>query len=744
MDLANVTTWYKRATVTALWAFVILLFVAPAAQALPTDPFTPKISVSMSSYKAGAHPDLTVKMKKQRNHCPGWLDVPAVNRCSADEIYIEQDLKKIATSLPPGLLPDANAAPYCDAYRDWVHVFGRAYGYKWLCRNPESMVGEVDIITSGCFRNLPYTACTIASFGGGGIPSSAMAGKGVVYNERPSEGEQGHLIVLWQGDPDERDHYTNLMRNDISIKVRDSDAGIDTTADPIINWIEFITYFGDEPPPEGYPIPEMNWPTAGQISDMSMTLYGSKGANEGHPLLTNLTSCDPQTIEAEFQGYKRNWVDPPSRFIPGNPVDKLFVPSSGEDKTASDSVTYTTTDCDALPYSPTFTAASDTDTPGKPVALSTVITQKDNEATTKKVDVEFPKGMGINIGTTLKPCTAEKPDRNKCPNSFMGTVEAESRVLPIDPPNNGPLRGDVFLTGQKGSRLSLAVLLSGFVNLRFDATAGVDSSGGLTATFDDLPPVPLSKFTLNLAGGDKSLITNPRRCGDNTTKATFTSHSGKTRVVKAPMKIAGCSNPTFNVEISEKGRGKRTTVELEVQSDQKPIKEVKFGLARHLNWTNKGLGKKRKRGAISVTSASGTQEAALKLGQGVRLKKKKAINLQTNSALSANLYRQRFKRKGVKVFKHKANKRDKRLKTKTMPKNMLSLKSLPGDDLSRVTVELNPDETKFIRTPRKCKELLWLAIVKTTDGAKHYLRPKQPAELNCKKAKRKKSKSKKK
>ena len=703
----------KLIRLIAVCSFMIMATaLAPSgASAEPRTDFTPELTVSSSTYRAGAHPDLTIEMHKTRAKCLEWDFSGWFPTCP--DIYIEQNLKKVTTHFPPGLVTDANAAPYCDP----VNLEEGSGMPKWVCRNTAARVGIVRVTAQACDEIIGNMMryCFPAGFDGTPVYDDVL---GVAYNARPRTegphaGEQGHIIVLWTQNPDVLNEASVKM--DLSVVMRESGDGIDTV--------------GDDMPDA---VPMGDGAILGQIVDMVFTLEGSTELEKGHPLITNPTFCDPQTVDVEYVGYKDN----SSITEPGNPFSSI--PGSGDGNVVKDSAPYQATNCDELPYEPTFTTSASTYAPGAAPAISTVIAQKDGEATTKKTVVTLPKGMGVNLKNTLKPCPPDALAKWDCPeSSLMATAEVESKLLPI----GDTLKGNTYLTDKEGNKLGASLLLKGFVNLRIDGNANISKDGSIKLVFDNQPAMPTSSIKLNFLGGEKALLTNPKRCVPLTTKAEFTSHSGKTHTVETSMgKISGCKDPTFEVELSEKGRGKRTAVVLEVRSDQKPIKEVKFGLARHLKWTNKGLGKKRKRGVISVNSDAGTQEAALKLGQGVRQKKKKAINLTTNSSFSANLYRQRFDRKGVKVFKHRANKRDKRLKKKTMPKNMLSLKSLPNDDLSVVTVELNPDETKFIKTPKRCKRLYWLAIVKTEDGSKYYLRPEQPARLGCDKSKKKKKK----
>ncbi len=697
----------------ALSVLMLALITPSMADAEPDWPFTPELSISASTNQAGAHPDLKIEMHKPYNYCAEWSS--GFGRRCTDPRF-QQNLKSIDMHFPPGYLADANAAPYCDPYS----VPGTGDSTLWFCRNESARVGTVLITGQACDVELSIMQTFCLSNNlieyDPPLPDGALTrDPGVVYNARPRtsgphKGEQGHLIVIWPKPHDGIRGYlggASFVKTDVSVTIRESDIGMDAVTDDFPDIMPIAV--GQDP---------------GQAVDLVFTLEGSTGLDSGHPLLTNPSFCDPKSIDVGFRGYAFN------SYYPGGFV--TAIPGHGDGKLVRDSGTLQSTGCDAIPYSPTFTASSDTNAPGKPVALTAVVTQKDDEATTKKVDVVFPKGMGLNLGSTLKPCAAEKPDRGNCPDSLMGTVEAESRLLPVNPPNNGPLKGDVFLTGLKGDKLSLVVLLSGFINLRLDATAGVDSSGRLTASFNDLPSVPLSKLTLNLAGGNKSLITNPKRCGAIETTATFTSHSGKTHVASSPVAIKGCSNPTFDVELSEPAKGKRTGIELEVSSDQKPIKEVKFGIDRHMKLSTKGLGKKRKFGEISVTSDAGMKESALKRPEPLIYEKKKAFSLKVSAleGLGVNIYRKRFKRKGSKTFKAKRNRKNKSMKTRTVLKNRVSVKPLPKDNPTKVSVSINPDETKLLRNAKNKCRVNFIALIKTTDGVKYAL--KQTVKLRGK------------
>lgn len=698
---------------------------APAAT---SDPFTAEADVSVSTGKAGGHPNLTVDFNKRPDRCP----ILEVMSCPFRDFYTEQDLKKIELRLPPGLMADANAAPYCEPF------VGKRYNpvtdkttLHWMCSNPEAAVGTVFAYATYCWRDPVAPAAPAWGRCLAGLeepfPEATLILPGMVYNARPEPGEQGHLIVLWPGGPED-DDYGNSVRTDVSVKLREGDLGLDTVGD---NIPDIVYQFDAE-------LPGTRATNSGQIFNLALTFFGQTGSESGHPLLTNPTSCEEQSIAVTSQGYEFDAIDLAKAAagespVPGFPPVTVpsFQPGTGDGRSVEQSVSFQPTGCEAVPYSPNITLAQDTTAPGRPFALTATVSQADDEAHNKSIRVDFPKGIGINIGSTVTPCTADAAARRQCPESSrMGTASATSRLLP-EPgllPGNDLLEGPVYLTGFEGSKLSLSIQLSGFVDLTINGTAGLNPDSTLTASFDNLPQVPIRTFTLSLFGGEKSMITNPEDCGSHSSLATFTSHSGKVETVEAPLQVTGCpasaSVPEFDAELTAERSNRPTALELEVRARKEDIEELKFGIDRHMKVSNQGL-RQTKRGTIEVKTEEDVKNATLKVKRRKKGKVRRSLTLQTTIGnLTARLYRTRFVRKKTKTFRQTSNQRKPILKKKTMPKSRLSLKSLPvKEGVKRVTVELNPDETRFLRTPKGCKRALrFLAITKTEDGRKHYLK----------------------
>ena len=270
----------------------------------------------------------------------------------------------------------------------------------------------------------------------------------------------------------------------------------------------------------------------------------------------------------------------------------------------------------------------------------------------------------------------------------------------------------------------------------------------MTVTFDDQPPIVINKFTLNLYGGEKSLLTNPRKCGTATTTATFTSHSGKTHTVETTSQVRGCPpppEPEFEVDLSNDSKGKRTSVELDLSTRERHIKKVTFGLPRYLKFSTKRLGKAKRYGSLAIETKRGELESSLSLSQSLRKKrkKKKAIRFSSKGALS-DLKVSLYKRKvGTKKVRIRTKSGKKKTVKRSVLKSRMSFKSLPKQDIKGLRVELNPSESRFLRNPKGCKKpLRFLAFVTTSDGKRHVL--SQKIKLKGKGCGKKKSKSKKK
>lgn len=729
----------------ALSLWMVLLAAAPATRALPTDPFAPHFSVctdaspctvrigvpdevvSLPPYRdvtaagttrAGAHPDLTLVMRREISHC---VDPPFAATCTdPDSLYIEQDLKRLALHLPRGLMGDVNAAPYCEAYRPWVPVPSSVPPTEqptWLCRNPDSVVGRVDIIAATCGHSFGFPpsadnpGCLMDE---GEFPpwrlgaGPQVADSGLVLNERPRPGEQGHLVILWPQHNLLPDGYA--VRTDVSIRVRAGDAGLDSVADDIP---DTITKAYEPPGADGKGPLVLNRKGA-QISDLVMTLWGATGADRGHPLLTNPTFCDPQSFDAEFQGWAYNSVD--YDFDARLSKDLALREPAGEGKVVQDSAPYRATGCEQVPYNPRLDLTLEDVGPGQAPAIRGVVTQGPGEATTGRAKITFPAAFKINSQNTAKHCSAEDLAAKTClEESRIGTVTASSPLLPLGEEE----RGGVYLAGLTGDSIKMEAQLHGFVDLTIKAEGRLAAGTlELVNEFKDLPTVPVSGFDLRLEGGAKGIIKTPKTCGPQTVKSLFVSHSGKEVSQDLPVDIRCNRGPDLEASFSPPKAGSLGELELSLDGRGHRLQSVDFGIARQLGWGIAGKASTAKRkprsaGSLSFETAKGTLTTALRASaarKGIRLAPlgRSASEL---AALGGGLSRAGKRRLG-------SGRQGARKRPPAQRPSELRLFGLPRDDPSALTLKLKSKRGAFfVRAPRGCADPLnFTALVTTTEG----------------------------
>jgi hypothetical protein len=149
----------------------------------------------------------------------------------------------------------------------------------------------------------------------------------------------------------------------------------------------------------------------------------------------------------------------------------------------------------------------------------------------KTAVLTLPEGMTINpsLGAGLGICTpaqyaAEAPSSvpgTNCPNSSkIGDVSVQSPLF------EGPLQGSIFLAepfqNPFGSMLALYLVARSpqrgvIVSVPGELTANT-ASGQLTATFEDLPQLPYSRFSVQFRSGQRAPLITPAGCGQYPTR----------------------------------------------------------------------------------------------------------------------------------------------------------------------------------------------------------------------------------
>ena len=252
---------------------------------------------------------------------------------------------------------------------------------------------------------------------------------------------------------------------------------------------------------------------------MAFTLQG-RPAGTKRAFMRNPTSCKPavSTIVATPYG------------TPATPVTKTS--------------TFTPTACDALPFAPhiegTVGANGATARLAKP-PVRTTITQGGEEAGQSSVTVGLPPILGVDLTQLGRACTVEQAASRSCPDTAkVGSVEAATPLLAQ------PLTGAVYLASRGPAALpGLTIQLDDPIPLRLEGSVELTPEG-LKTTFTGLPDVPLSRFRLDLAGGEQGvfqLASDLCVADPPPVTAAFVAQSGKTAAETKALAVAGCTDP---------------------------------------------------------------------------------------------------------------------------------------------------------------------------------------------------------
>jgi hypothetical protein len=248
------------------------------------------------------------------------------------------------------------------------------------------------------------------------------------------------------------------------------------------------------------------------ISGMTVTLFGDPG--EGKPFMRNPTSCTPKTATITADSHADD--------TPATAQTPAFTP----------------TGCDALDFSPSFSAtmgAPGLTAVGSKPPLTTAIDQDAGEAGLLRAQVPMPPDVGAQNDQLNETCTQEQFDGGACPaNSVIGSAIATSPLL------TEPLTGQVALIGPGLPRIGLD--LRGPLAMKlYGDFAIIGSQTGVV--FDGLPDIPIAHFELRFIGGPEGLlVANRDLCQPPppSFSVSFLGHNGAGVSDDASAAIDGC------------------------------------------------------------------------------------------------------------------------------------------------------------------------------------------------------------
>lgn len=232
--------------------------------------------------------------------------------------------------------------------------------------------------------------------------------------------------------------------------------------------------------------------------------------------MTNPSACQAQEVGFVAKSYQL----PGQVFSASAPMDPI-------------------TGCTGIPFDPSFEAQPTTRVAGAPTGLKTtlVVPQQSSEdvdspatATMREAKVTLPEGLTIAAGAAdgLAACSEAQVGYKQeidaaCPDaSKLGTATITSPALPR------PLQGTLYQRTPRPGNLFGLWLVTDELGLHVKLPGEIKpnpNTGQLTATFSDLPQVPVEEIALNVWGGPRAPLKNPDSCGTYATAYTFTPHS---------------------------------------------------------------------------------------------------------------------------------------------------------------------------------------------------------------------------
>jgi uncharacterized repeat protein (TIGR01451 family) len=467
--------------------------VTPASQQVP---FGASLASSVSSAaggpdtQAGSHPfalttllDFNVGSVNPNEHC--------VDGSSPSCAALNAQAKDLEVALPPGLLGNPTAAPYC---------------------------------TQAQFERFTFRPCPASTQVGSMYLFFYGAGTAVqvspVYNIEPPPGQPGELGFS----------ISTLAHIPIFFHLR-SDGDYGLTAD-VANINQFdapriaaLSIWGN-PSDEAH-----DGQRESQFGNCSEGC--SSGIEDPRPFLTLPTRCSGTPLP--LSGAGDSWQEPL-----GAPLPALSGSSLGA-----------MTGCDNLQFEPTLQARPTTAVSDSPSGLQVDIHVPQPESTTGLVEanleearVTLPKGLTLNpaaaagregctpaqIGLTSAlgaiPIRTTAGPADCLDASKLGTVEVDTPLI------DHPLPGAVYLAQPYANpfksllalyitvddpRTGIVVKLAGKVEIAPD--------GRLTTTVTESPEVPFEDFKLDFFGGARAPLRTPATCGTYETTSQLTPYS---------------------------------------------------------------------------------------------------------------------------------------------------------------------------------------------------------------------------
>lgn len=244
----------------------------------------------------------------------------------------------------------------------------------------------------------------------------------------------------------------------------------------------------------------------------------------------NPTNCEPMTLGGQVSGASGAVADVSTRFQ----VDG----------------------CAALGFKPKMQLRlKGGTTRAKYQQLTATVWARPGDANIGRASVTFPRSIFLAQEHIRTVCTRVQFAADKCPKgSVYGRAEAITPLL------DEPLKGPVYLRSSDNLLPDLVAALEGPAHqpIKVELVGRTDSKNrGLRNTFDIVPDAPVTKFTLRMQGGKKSLLVTSRNICKRTERATvkLNGQNGRRHNFRQPLTVVNCKKKAKRKASAKRRRG---------------------------------------------------------------------------------------------------------------------------------------------------------------------------------------------
>lgn len=195
-------------------------------------------------------------------------------------------------------------------------------------------------------------------------------------------------------------------------------------------------------------------------------------------------------------------------------------------------------------FAPAVDVSLEPATAGAVPKLVVVVRQAPGETPPARLTVRLPRGFRGNSAYRGAVCDAAAVRARRCPaESWIGMLGLDLAGLP-------DLGGGLHAAAGGSPVVGFLGPAGGPLDLTVTAAVVPRADGSVELRLAGLPAAPTSLVWLELFGGPRGTLRNPRRCGPALFEVAFTSHRDELAIARRLVEIGGCPLRLSRVRLS--------------------------------------------------------------------------------------------------------------------------------------------------------------------------------------------------